>query len=140
MVSITIVSEYRGSPPPNMGGNRKIQGGPLYLSTHVLAILRLQDHKGITIWTQKCIRDMQNCSLNAEDVGELIQDTVQRGRFLGSEWCQQKPGGPIAACDAYSATRMEWMDSAHKEMSVEYYVKFAVAKTQKGLLVVSCHL
>ncbi|PLY15334.1 MAG: hypothetical protein C0631_07640 [Sedimenticola sp.] len=68
-----------------------------------------------------------------------MEIAVQSGRFRGAEWCVQHPNGPWAACDAYSFVRREWLAHAHREMSMEYYIKFAIAKTGKLLLVVSCH-
>ncbi|NKC13647.1 MAG: hypothetical protein GKR94_16095 [Gammaproteobacteria bacterium] len=67
-----------------------------------------------------------------------MEIALRSGRFRGSEWCKHSPNGPWAACDAYSLARRERMPYGRTQMDVEYYVKFAVAKTGK-LLIVSCH-
>lgn len=138
MVSANIVSRFSGTPPV-AGENRHISDTPLYAPAELLELLGRQGCDGITQWTRDCIRDMQKWSLSLDDALELIELAVKRGRFLGAEWCHQKPGGPWAACDAYSLTRLEWIDHAHREMNVEYYVKFAIGKTGQILLLVSCH-
>ena len=50
-----------------------------------------------------------------------------------------KPSGPWAACDAYQLWHNEWVQAAYKEMCFEYYIKFAIGKSGKLLLLVSCH-
>ena len=74
-----------------------------------------------------------------DDLPGLIKLAVNRGRFIGAEWCQQNPDGPWAACDSYSVIRREWIDAAYKEMDMEYYIKFAIGKSGRILLLVSCH-
>lgn len=139
MVNTTIVSRFTGELPYGEGANRKIQGGPLYPADDVLALLAGAGSQGVTAWTRKCGEDMQKWELDADDLHELIKVALKTGRFRGAEWCEQKPGGPWAACDAYSFMRKEWVSYAHREMDMEYYIKFAIAKTGKVLLVVSCH-
>ncbi len=137
MVNNTIVSRFTG-PLPVDGKCRKIAGGPLYSVVDVLSILnkRVQSVKA---WTHDCIEDIQKLSLDDSDLQELLKLAVNSGRFKGAEWCQQKTGGPWAACDAYTVKRKEWIQAAHREMDIEYYIKFAVAKTGAILLLVSCH-
>ena len=65
---------------------------------------------------------------------------LDKGRFLGSEWCVQGENGPWAACDAYGVLRLEWSGVAHKKMPIEYYVKFAINEKGNWLLMASCHL
>jgi len=65
---------------------------------------------------------------------------MQSRRFLGAQWCVQRANGPWAACDAYSLVRREQISHAHQVMDIAYYIKLAMAKTGKRLLVVSCHL
>lgn len=139
MVNTRIVSRYSGKLPLGEGVSRKIPGGPLYPPSEVLALLADSGSQAVHAWTDKCNRDIQKWSLDAEDLCELIEIAVRSGRFRGAEWCEQRPNGPWAACDAYSLVRREWMAFAHREMDMEYYIKFAVAKTGTVLLVVSCH-
>lgn len=114
------------------------KNGPLYDKDRVLRLLT--EEENIIVWTRKCGSDLQSLGIDLEDVAELIRTGLEKGIFLGSQWCEQKRNGPWAACDAYRIFRLEWSEVAHKEISVEYYIKFAINKTGKLLLVVSCHL
>jgi len=136
MVSKKIVSLH-GAELPEAGQRREIKGGPLYDRGHVLELL--DKEKNIQAWTRKCRDDLQNWGLDPEDIVELISMSLSEGNFLGSQWCEQEENGPWAACDAYSIFRLEWSEAAHRKISTEYYVKFAINKTGKLLLIVSCH-
>ena len=137
MVNTRIVSRFTGDLPVSEF-NRKIAAGPLYPEEDVLSLLN-SDAESIIAWTQKCISDVQKWSLDDSDLHELVKLAVTGGRFMGSEWCKQKPGGPWAACDAYVVIRSEWVQTARREMDIEYYIKFAVGKTGAILLLISCH-
>lgn len=91
-------------------------------------------------WTRKCKDDLQKYFLDAEDAAGLLSEALQYGRYRDSEWCEQRPTGPWAACDAYTLMRKEWIPHAHKELQIEYYLKFAIARTGTVILLVSCHL
>jgi hypothetical protein len=119
---------------------RKIPGGPLYPAAEVLALLEQEREQGIQLWTRKCTSDAQRLGLDLEDLRALLEQALGSGHFKGSEGCRQGANGPWAACDAYQLLRNEWIDNAHKDMTVEYYLKFAVARTGRVLLLVSCHL
>ncbi|KAA0875747.1 hypothetical protein E1H14_03395 [Nitrincola tapanii] len=134
----TNVSAYAGVPPLE-GITRTIAGGPLYEPAHVLALLH-QGESHTRAWTRKCINDLQRYALDGDDVAVLLKEALQHGRYRNSEWCQQRPTGPWAACDAYILTKMEWIPHAYKELPVEYYIKFAIAKSGTVILLVSCHL
>ncbi len=139
MISKKVISLY-GAESQEIGQKREIQGGPLYDKNHVL---RLLDEEKIVIWTRKCLGDLQRWEIDPEDVAELIKTALDKGVFLGSQWCEQERNDPWAACDAYRIFRSEWSHVAHKEISVqravEYYVKFAINKKGRLLLVISCH-
>ncbi|PPK75628.1 hypothetical protein B0F87_10597 [Methylobacter tundripaludum] len=138
MVNNVNVSCYNGTPPQTENSNRKIAGGPVYNHEDLAALLK--NGEGMLLaWSKKCINDLQKYELTLEDALELIQLALQEGTFLGSEWCIQKPSGPWAACDAYRLYRSEWILHAHKDMRIEYYVKFAIAKTGVLILIASCH-
>lgn len=134
------VSAYSGQPPGGAGGDRTyIEGGPLYAVTDVLALLNAGDSQTM-LWTRKCIADVQQLAYDISDVRTLLKQALTGGKYLKSEWCVQQPTGPWAACDSYRLQRTEWIEHAHKEMHIEYYVKFAIGKTGKLLLLVSCHI
>lgn len=65
-------------------------------------------------------------------VAQLIHEAISTGRFIGSEWCEQEPVGPIAPCDAYEVTRSK---GKHKKL----YVKFAISRRGMTVLTISCH-
>ena len=138
--NVVNVSAYQGQPPANSAGGRTyIPGGPLYLPKDVLALLDIGESHTI-LWTRKCTNDVGGLAYDIREVQVLLKEAITRGRYVNSEWCVQKPTGPWAACDAYRLSRDEWIDRAHKKMRIEYYVKFAIGKTGKVLLLVSCHL
>lgn len=78
-------------------------------------------------------------ALDADELVELVTETLNKGRYIGSEWCQHKPSGPWAACDAYCLIRREWFPAAHREMDMEYYLKCAIGVSGVVLLLASCH-
>lgn len=133
-----IVSRFTGVLP-EAGADRTIPGGPLYTQDEVLTLLKNGDGV-IRVWTRKCAADVQQLTFDSDDLVLLITEAVSRGSFSGSEWCQQKPSGPWAACDAYALTRHEWVQAARKELTFDYYLKFAIGRTGTILLLVSCHL
>lgn len=133
------VSAYQGKPPSEETSNRiYIDGGPLYDVSDVLSLIDLGDTH-TTVWTSKGRIDVQKLAYEISDVRELLKHAIQYGKYNKSEWCLQKPTGPWAACDGYVVKRNEWIPHAHKDMCIEYYVKFAIGKTGKLLLLVSCH-
>ena len=113
MVNTENVSRYKGPLPKGDADNRGIPHGPLYPADEVIGLL---DSNGggnaIHAWTRKCIRDIQKWDLDEEDLLSLVESAVRNGRFTGSEWCEQSPDGPLAACDAYSVVRREWVQAA----------------------------
>ncbi|MDD5035600.1 MAG: hypothetical protein PHE55_12670 [Methylococcaceae bacterium] len=133
------LSAYTGTPPSDDQADRSIVGGPLYAKADVLAVLT-QGESSVVPWTCKCKDDVLRLALDADDLRALVKEAVQGGRYVQSEWCVQQPNGPWAACDAYQLFRSEWVQAAHKNMRFEYYVKFAMGRTGKLLLLVSCHL
>jgi hypothetical protein len=140
MVNTVNVSKYSGTPPYEGANNaaRKIKGGPLYSKEEIEPLLA-GGGSSVIAWTNKCKADLQKESLDVGDVVEFIRVCLRSGKFKGSEWCKQKPTGPWAACDAYQIFVNKWLDTARREMEFEYYVKFAIAKTGRVLMTVSCH-
>ena len=138
MVNDKVVSRFTGVPTREAGGI--IQKAPLYPVDEVLRLLGERGSEGVTYWTRDCVRDVRNLVLDPEDVVDLIKHAVNAGRFLNAQWCQQKPEGPWAACDAYSVVRREWIPAAFKDFDIKYYVKFALSRSGKVLLLISCHV
>jgi hypothetical protein len=133
MVTFIIVSEYSGGPIP--GDRVKIGGGPLYSLERVQGLVRAPAQ--LTLWTKRCRLKVQELGWDAEDVAELVA-ALRPADYQDSEWCDNGKGA-WAACDAYSIRRSEWIEAARKEMTVEYFLKFAIGKTGALVLMVSCH-
>lgn len=132
------VSLYREAPPPDTedGDGRKISGGPLYSSE---TISLLASSSKFQFWSNGAITDQRKWSLTVERAAYLVQEALVHGKFRNSEWCLARPGGPWAACDVYLVTTREWIEAAHKEMAITYYLKFAISKTGQMLLSASNH-
>jgi len=137
MVNDKVVSRFTGKPSRANGG--VIQRQPLYPVGEVLELLEQRGIQAVTLWTRDCQKDVQALELDHHGVLELLKTALRNGRFLNAQWCQQKSGGPWAACDAYAVTRSEWMEAAYKSLDVNYYVKFALNRNGALLLLVSCH-
>ncbi len=139
MVSAKVVSRYSEGFPGADAPVKKIAGGPLYPSSEVMALLEDGEGKHISPWTRKCIADIQSRCIANDDLCGLLLEAITKGTYLDSEWCEQKTDGPWAACDSYRLTRREWIDVVSKNMDIGYFFKFAIGKTGKILLLVSCH-
>lgn len=141
MVNTRIVSRFQGPPPvPEQGADRRIPGGPLYPKADVLALLDREVVEAVKPLTDKCLREVENLAFDKKDLVTLIRQAVTSGHFRNSEWCQLNARqNTWAASDAYSLIREEWMEAAHRDMDIEYYLKFAIGITGKLLILVSCH-
>lgn len=142
MVNNSNLSLYSGSEPPSVAdGIRTIKGGPIYSVEQVLSLISGSEsfQQSLFLWTRKCQADVRNLSFDLEDVAQLLREALTRGVYKSSEWCQQSSNNNWAACDAYFLQRYEWNEFAYKELMTEYYLKFAIGKSGKILLLVSCH-
>jgi hypothetical protein len=140
MVNTTIVSRFTDDlPVGDTDADLKIEGDALYDRAEVLELLKGDSSQSVVPWTKKCIHDLQNYDMNNEDAARLLERCMLEGSFLGAMWCRQRPDGPWAACDAYRVSFSEWNQAAHKNFLVKYYVKYAIGRSGKVLLVVSCH-
>ncbi|EKO3892080.1 hypothetical protein P0F32_003252 [Vibrio metschnikovii] len=134
------VSAFEQQPPATTTTTERIHiDGPLYVVEDVLRILESEANTAIP-WTRKCIQNIESLALDTDDIRDLLKQAITQGQYVNSEWCVQKPTGPWAACDSYRLQREEWREHAYKYMSCNYYVKFAIGKTGKILLLVSCHV
>jgi hypothetical protein len=129
-----IISAYAGPPEP--GGKVKIFPGPLYSLERVKALAAEQE--ALILWTQKCRRDIQNLHWDVTEVSDLLLGLSSRN-YIDSEWCENGKQA-WAACDAYLTQRKEWVEHMRKQVSMLFFVKFAIGKTGKVVLLVSCHL
>ena len=134
MVPLRNLSAYNGDPPL-AGNTRKLLVGPLYGLSVVQALTHTPS--ALSLWTQKCKRDVANLGFDTADVGELIRELTERD-YRDSEWCENGRGA-WAACDAYTLRRLEFLEKAGKSLPMEYYLKFALSKNGTLLLMVSCH-
>lgn len=134
VVNFYIVSEY-SSPPPTMGSGEKIIGGPIYSLERVREILK--DGAGLQLWTRDCASNVRALGWIHDDVIGLVRK-LEGSNYIDSEWCENGKGA-YAACDAYTVRSREWVDTADKEMMIEYFMKFAINKSGTMVLTVSCH-
>lgn len=134
MVTFYVISEYSLSSPTT-GGGKKIPGGPLYDLGRVKVITK--DGTGLQLWTRDCVKDVAELGWDNGNVINLLQKLCEDD-YIDSEWCDNGKGA-WAACDAYSIRVLEWIPTAHKEMRIEYFVKFAINKLGTMVLTVSCH-
>lgn len=105
---------------------------PLYGAHEVETVLK-SFKPSVELWTTDCQEDVYwKLGWSHEEVQVLIAEAVRSGRLISSEWCEQKPDGPLAPCDAYEVLRP-------KGSPKKLYVKFAIARNGMKLLVVSCH-
>jgi hypothetical protein len=134
------ISQYDGVVPNSEKPELTISATTaLYDENQVLALLEEKGANGFTAWTRGCISDLTKWELDHDEVLNLIRLCFRTGKFLGAEWCQQRPNGSWAACDAYRIFRNEKLKYADKDITIEYYLKFAISKTGQLLLLVSCH-
>jgi len=135
MVRKIILSEYSSDPPDESGRVKIDIGGPLYDLSRVRALV--EDETQLVLWTEKCRRDVHKLfDSDLEQVADLLLGPMD---YVDSEWCENGKGA-IAACDAYRVRRSEWIEATRRSMTVEYFVKFAIGKTGKLVLLVSCHV
>lgn len=134
MVTFVIVSEYSG-PLPVAGASRKIGTGPLYELTRIQALAATAG--SLRFWTRGSEQEARDLDVDTEDVAQWLLELTPRS-YRDSEWCTDG-GRAWAACDAYLLRRHEWMPAARKYMFIEYFLKFAIAKSGALVLMVSCH-
>ena len=138
MVNDIVLSRYTENPPLYCAGaQRGIKNGPLYPPEEVIAMATNAD--SIRPSTRKCLKDMQSLGLDNSSLATLVIMAVQVGCYRGSMWCKLKERS-IAACDEYVVVDSTWSEAASKELDCTFYIKFAISRTGKLLLLVSCHL
>ncbi|TMM46087.1 hypothetical protein FCS21_07185 [Colwellia ponticola] len=140
MVSNLNLSLYSGSPPQNSDGNLKISNGPLYSKESVMKILTELGADSINVVTRKASRHIQKYDLDIDDgVLKLLKMALNSGKYLNSQWCEHGKGSTWSACDAYSVIENKWYETMHDYLETKWYIKFAIGKTGKLILIVSCH-
>lgn len=140
MVNTLNLSAYDGVPPECDDRKRnRIGEKPLYAKEAVLSILR-GEADPVILWTDRCIKNVGSLDWGPDDVVRLVQGALNDGTYLNSSWCSQGANGNWAACDAYRVMFEEWAPHLHQMRSLEYYLKFAISRTGKVVLIVSCHL
>jgi hypothetical protein len=140
MVSRANLSLYSGRPPQNSDADLKISDGPLYDKASVMKILDELGADSINVVTRKANSHIQKYDLEIDDgVLKLLNLALSNGRYLNSQWCEHRKGGAWSACDAYSVVKSVWNPYMHKDLDTKWYIKFAIGKTGKLILIVSCH-
>lgn len=140
MVSSLNLSLYSGSPPQNSDGDLKISDGPLYCKESIMKILNDLGADSINLATKKAIRDIKKHDLDVDDgVLKLLILALKTGKYLNSQWCELSRRGTWSACDGYSVVESKWNQYMYKNLETKWYIKFAIGKTGKLILIVSCH-
>lgn len=144
MVNNLNVSAYTGQVPTIINNGRNtIQRGPIYDKINVLEILNSGDNN-TAIMTKTCRKKIEDLSFDIADVRNLIKDAINDGIYKKSEWCivaeRNDGSASLAACDSYVLKRNELIQDSFNTIPIEYYIKFAIGKTGKLLMLVSCHL
>ena len=129
-----IISEYSRAPVP--GHRVKIGTVPLYNLVRVQAFAKQADC--VKLLTEKCRNDVHNLGWGEDDVAKLLLN-LTTANYKDSEWCDNGKGA-WAACDAYTIRRREWVEAARKELTLDYFLKFAIGKTGSLVLMLSCHV
>lgn len=111
-------------------GARAVTPSPLYSAHDVCTVLDFG--QSVKLWTKDANQDVfWTLGWDLAKVAEVIREAVKGGRLISSEWCEQKPDGPCAPCDAYEVVR--------SKSPKKVYVKFAIARSGMEVLVISCH-
>ncbi|MFT5760590.1 MAG: hypothetical protein ACI9LM_005377 [Alteromonadaceae bacterium] len=140
MVSPMNLSLYSGRPPQNSDGDLKISDGPLYDNASVMNILDELGADSINVVTRRANRHIQKHDLDIDNgVLKLLKMALKRGVYLNSQWCEHGKGITWSACDAYSFVESKWYETMHDYLETKWYIKFAIGKTGKLILIVSCH-
>lgn len=140
MVSSLNLSLYSGSPPQNSDGDLRISDGPLYSKESVMKILTDLGADSIRVVTKRANSHIKKHDLDIDDgVLKLLKLALKTGNYLKSQWCEHHKGGPWSACDSYSVIESKWNQYMYEDLETEWYVKFAIGKAGKLILIVSCH-
>jgi hypothetical protein len=140
MVSNLNLSLYSGSPPQNSDGDLKISDGPLYDKESVMKILHELGADSINVVTRRANSHIRKYDLDIDDgVLKLLKLALKSGDYLNSQWCEHGKGNTWSACDAYSVMESKWNEYMYDYLETKWYIKFAIGKTGKLILIVSCH-
>lgn len=142
MVNIRIASRFSGPPsPPQEGSDREACriDGPIYSEQEVVKLLQERGPSAVRPVTKKCIEHAELYDLDDQDHYDLVLTAIQAGRYNGSAWCLGSKRATWFACDAYTVVRREYIEHAHREMDVAYYIKFAIGASGIVVTLVSCH-
>lgn len=140
MVSSLNLSLYSGSPPQNSDGDLKISDGPLYSKESVMKILTDLGADSINVATRRANRHIKKHDLDIDDgVLKLLIYALKSGKYLNSQWCEHGKGNTWSACDSYSVVEKKWNDYMYGYLETKWYIKFAIGKSGKLILIVSCH-
>ncbi|MDP2370128.1 hypothetical protein [Rhodoferax sp.] len=100
--------------------------------------MRLRLRQAVCVfWTRGSEQKARDLNVDTEDVAQWLLELAPHN-YRDSEWCTDGRRA-WAACDAYLLRRNEWITTAHKYMAIEYFLKFAIAKSGALVLMVSCH-
>lgn len=94
----------------------------------------------IQYFTKRCRNHVTGLGWDMEDLISFLIESLQQGKYLGSEWCNGSCDRHIAACDSYVYRRKGiWRESTKSYVEEDTYTKFAISKSGALMLLVSCH-
>ena len=142
MVNRTNVSSWQGPVPTEAdlaGQARGIKERKrLYDDADLLALAN-GGEANLRLWTSDAQRDVAARTWDAEEVLELVRHAIKSGTSHWPEWCVQSPDGPAAACDVFTVFRTEIGRADGVKRLMQYYLKLAISRSGKLLLIASCH-
>ena len=115
---------------------------PLYDPKEILEKLKDDSFRFITA-TQQSRKDLTyrlqiTLPSDVSKLRELVRIALTKGKYLNSQWCKTSDA-VWAACDSYKFEHTEYIQNAHKYMTSEIYLKFALNNKGQALLIVSAH-
>ena len=150
MVNLVTVSEYCECAPTEHWGVERLKiprSESIYKLARVVELakehLNAEDLEVVIPWTRNSISDAtrlhasycEEFDTDAHFVAMLLTELETKGEYIDSEWCCNDKK-LVAACDAYRLTRAERAHNG-KVYVMEYYLKFAIAKSGNVILTVS---
>lgn len=115
---------------------------PLYDPKEILGKLDDDSFRFTTV-TQQSRKDLTyrlqiTLPADVSKLRELVRIALTKGTYINSQWCKTSDVA-WAACDSYKFEHTEYNQHAHKYMTSEVYLKFALNSNGQALLIVSAH-
>lgn len=128
-----VISRYCANPPADEASGERIKtSAPLYPRQEVIDLACKQE---LFLWSDGARVDAAKWGFDTESLCDLLKTHLATARYRNSSWCEAKPNGPWAACDAYVITTYVWCDIQGKTVRKDDYIKLAISVAGKIALV-----